>query len=251
MDAGEERFSRTELLLGRETTARLRRQRALVVGVGGVGGHAAEAIARCGVGRLTLVDGDTVDITNCNRQIIATTGTLGMNKVEALAARCREIDPAGEFVAVHRFLREAAEIAALLDNRFDFVIDAIDDVPVKTELIRQLVERGMPFISAMGAGGKLDPAAVRKADISKTYGCPLARVMRKNLKLLGINRGVPVIFSPEPPRRSFTGRQIGSISYMPAVFGNFCAAEAIRTLCGFSEKFPADNLKNAATESML
>ena len=245
------RFSRTALLLGEENTRNLAAKRVLIVGIGGVGGHAAEAIARCGVSRITLVDGDTVEPSNCNRQIIALASALGRPKALVMAERCREINPRGEFTADVRFLRNAEEIAALLEQPFDFAVDAIDDVPVKTELIRQLVEKRIPFVSAMGAGGKLDAGAVRKADISKTFGCPLARVMRKNLKALGIVRGVPTVFSPEPPRRSFTDRKIGSISYMPAIFGNVCAAEAIRSLGGFSEKSPAPDLKNPDSGSIL
>lgn len=231
----QERFSRTALLLGEAAWTALTRKNVLVVGLGGVGGHAAEEIARCGVGRMTLADGDTVDVSNCNRQIIATTRTVGQMKASLLASRCREINPDGTFLAAEKFLRTADDIAALLDGGFDFVVDAIDDVPVKTELLRQLVARRIPHISAMGAGGKLDPALVRRADIAKTSGCPLARVMRSRLRALGITRGVRVVFSPETPRRAFTGRNIGSISYLPAVFGGFCAAEAIEVLCGFSE----------------
>lgn len=251
MNEIDERFSRTALLLGEENTRNLAAKRVLIVGVGGVGGHAAEAIVRCGVGRVTLVDGDTVEPSNCNRQIIALSSALGRPKALVMAERCREIDPRGEFVAEARFLRSAEEIAALLERPFDFVVDAIDDVPVKTELIRQLVEKDIPFVSAMGAGGKLDPSAVRQADISKTCGCPLARVTRKNLKALGIVRDVPVVFSPEPPRRSFTDRKIGSISYMPAIFGNLCAAEAIRSLGGFSEKSAVPDLKNPDSGGIL
>ena len=224
------RFSRTALLLGDEALQKLQGKRVLVVGVGGVGGHAAENIARCGVGHLTLVDGDTVDISNCNRQIIATGSTVGLPKAEVLAARCREINPDGEFTALAQFLKTPEDISILLETDFDFAVDAIDDVPVKVELIRQLKMRHIPFVSAMGAGGKLDPSQVRIADISKTSGCPLARVMRGKLKALGITKGVKTVFSPEVPQQSFTGRKIGSISYLPAVCGCFCAAEAVKHL---------------------
>ena len=225
-------FSRTALLLGDEILPVLAAKRILVVGVGGVGGHAVENIARCGVGHITLVDGDVVDISNLNRQIIALNSNVAQEKVSVLAARCRDINPAGEFVAENRFLKNSDDIAALLARGFDFAVDAIDDVPVKTELIRQLKEKNIPFISAMGAGGKTDPAQVQIADISKTYGCPLARTMRSKLKEHGITKGVKVVFSPETPRRTFSGRKIGSISYLPAICGCFCAAEAIKILCG-------------------
>lgn len=231
MSSFSEIFSRTALLLGESAVENLAGKKVLVAGVGGVGGHAAENIARCGVGHLTLVDGDCIDVSNLNRQIIALASTVKQPKAPVLAARCREINPAGEFTAENRFLKTADEIDELLNRGFDFVVDAIDDVPVKTELIRQLKEKKIPFISAMGAGGKTDPSQVKIADISKTSGCPLARVMRSRLKEAGITKGVKCVFSPEIPRRTFTGRKIGSISYMPAICGCFCAAEAIKVLC--------------------
>lgn len=230
MDEAKERFSRSDLLLGENCAAELALKRVLIVGVGGVGGHAAENIIRAGVAHAVLLDGDTVDISNCNRQIIALDSTIGKFKAEVLAQRAQEINPHGTFTPICRFLKTPEDIAALLSDNFDFVVDAIDDVPVKVELLRQLKERKIPFISAMGAGGKTDPAQVMTADLSKTYGCPLARVMRSKLKALGITKGVPVVFSPETPLRTFANRKIGSISYMPAVFGCFCAAAAIKHL---------------------
>jgi tRNA A37 threonylcarbamoyladenosine dehydratase len=230
MDQIPERFSRTALIFGENITSTLFDKKVLVVGVGGVGGHAAENIARCGVGNMILVDGDSVDISNCNRQIIALDSTVGQPKAEVLAARCREINPQGQFTAAVKFLKTPEDIAYLLDQKFDFVVDAIDDVPAKTELIRQLKQYHIPFVSAMGAGGKLDPSQIQIADISKTYGCPLARVMRGKLKEIGIAKGVKTVFSPEIPKQSFTGKKIGSISYIPAICGCFCAAEAIKEL---------------------
>jgi tRNA A37 threonylcarbamoyladenosine dehydratase len=223
------RFSRTALLLGENPTAALTNKKVLVVGVGGVGGHAVENIVRAGIGSITLVDGDNVDISNCNRQIIALASTVGLPKTEVLAARCREINPDGDFRTINRFLKSPEDIAELLDSGFDYVIDAIDDVPVKVELIRQLKQRDIPFISSMGAGGKTDPSLVQQADLSKSHGCPLARVMRSRLKPYHL-KNIPVIFSPEIPLRRFEDKKIGSISYMPAIFGCFCAAAAIRKL---------------------
>ena len=230
MSDWDDRFSRTALILGEDTLQKLKNKRVLVIGVGGVGGHAAENIARCGIGHLTLVDGDTIDISNCNRQIIATGTMVGQPKAEVLAARFRDINPDGNFAILPQFLKTPEDIAGLLQQDFDFAVDAIDDVPAKVELIRQLKKRNIPFISAMGAGGKLDPAQVQVADISKTYGCPLARIMRSKLKEIGITKGVKTVFSPEIPQRSFAGKKIGSISYLPAVCGCFCAAEAIKEL---------------------
>jgi tRNA A37 threonylcarbamoyladenosine dehydratase len=218
------------LLLGEDVTGNLTNKKVLVVGVGGVGGYAAENIARAGIGNMYLLDGDKVDITNCNRQIIALSSTVNHAKAEVSAQRCREINPSGNFIALEMFLKTPEDISRILDENFDFVIDAIDDVQVKLELIRQLKERNIPFITSMGAGGKLDPSQIMLADISKTYGCPLARVIRSKLKKMNIYKGVPVVFSPEQPSHSFESKKIGSISYIPAVFGCFCASAAIRKL---------------------
>ncbi len=225
-----ERFSRTDLLFGTDASAILAEKRVLIVGVGGVGGHAAENIVRSGVGMVDLLDGDTVDISNCNRQIIALTSTIGKMKAQVLADRCKEINPQGIFNAIDIFLKTPDDIAAILQKNYDFVVDAIDDVPVKVELIRQLKSRNIPFISAMGAGGKTDPSQVKLADLSKTCGCPLARIMRNKLKSAGIVKGILTVYSPELPRRTFADKKIGSISYMPAIFGCFCAAAAIEYL---------------------
>ena len=227
---GEERFSRTDLLFGENTALKLAEKKVLVVGVGGVGGHAAENIIRAGVGNAVLLDGDTVDISNCNRQIIALDHTIGSPKAEVLADRCRQINPSGTFTAITKFLKTPEDIAGILDREFDFIVDAIDDVPVKVELIRQLKEKNLPFISSMGAGGKTDPSQVKLADLSKTCGCPMARVMRNKLKSAGIVKGILTVYSPELPRRTFADKKIGSISYMPAIFGCFCAAAAIEYL---------------------
>ncbi|MBE6390205.1 MAG: tRNA threonylcarbamoyladenosine dehydratase [Lentisphaerae bacterium] len=235
MDNQSLRFSRTELLLGTQITSDFSTKRVLIVGVGGVGGHAAANIARTGIGKIVMVDGDTVDISNCNRQISAFSSTVGKYKADVLAASFRDINPAGEFIAINRFLKTPEDIAALLQaDDYDFAIDAIDDVPVKVELIRQLKQKGIPMISSMGAGGKTDPAQVQIADIHRTSGCPLARIMRNKLKELHIKK-VQTVFSPEPPLRRFESRKIGSISYIPAIFGCFCAAQAIRFLSGMSK----------------
>ena len=235
MDNINEKFSRTFLLLN-EKAEKLHEKKVLIIGVGGVGGYAMENIIRAGIGSLTLIDGDMVDITNCNRQIIALDGTIGKPKVEVAAERCRMINPSGRIIARNCFLKTAEDISSLLDEGFDFVIDAIDDVPVKVELIRQLKEKNIPFISSMGAGGKVDPSQIRLGDISKTYGCPLARIMRSKLKEHRISKGVLTVFSPELPQRSFEHKKIGSISYIPAIFGCFCAAAAISYLSGINLK---------------
>ena len=229
------RFSRTGLLLGDDVNNILSAKRVLIVGVGGVGGYAAENIVRAGIGTVIMVDGDTVDISNCNRQLPAMTSTLGQYKADVLAARFRDINPEGKFIALNRFLKTPEDISSLLQSEnFDFAIDAIDDVPVKVELIRQLKSSRIPLISSMGAGGKTDPSRIQLADIHRTSGCPLARIMRNKLKELRISK-VPTVFSPEPPLRRFDNRKIGTISYIPAIFGCFCAAQAIKVLTGISK----------------
>lgn len=225
-----ERFSRTALLISEKEFLNFTDKKVLIIGVGGVGGYAAENIVRSGISNITMIDGDTVDITNCNRQLIALTSTIGQKKVDVLSKRCREINPDGHFITHDYFLKNEADIAGLLDNDFDFVIDAIDDVPVKVELIRQLKNKKIPFISSMGAGGKTNPSQIQIADLSKTYGCPLARIMRGKLKEFNLTKGIPTVFSPELPLRSFENKKIGSISYIPAIFGCFCAAAAINSL---------------------
>ena len=231
MNNFSDRFSRTALLLGEDTIRDFTDKKVLIVGVGGVGGHAAENIVRSGIGHITLVDGDLTDISNCNRQIIALDSTIGKFKAEVLKSRCLDINPSATIIPICRFLKSPEDISGILDPGFDFVIDAIDDVPVKVELIRQLKRRKTAFISSMGAGGKLDPGQVVIDDISKSRGCPLARIMRNKMKELRLQK-IPCVYSPEVPVRSFENKKIGSISYMPAVFGCFCAAAAIRHLAG-------------------
>lgn len=190
-----EQFIRTEMLFGREGMARLCRSRVAVFGVGGVGGHVVEALARSGVGTLDLIDNDTVCLSNLNRQIIATHRTLGQYKVDAAAERVREINPEA-VVHTHRTFY-LPETAAQFDfAQYDYVVDAIDTVSGKLMLVEQAAEAGVPIISSMGAGNKLDPTAFEVADIYETSVCPLARVMRRELKKRGI-RTLKVVYSKE------------------------------------------------------
>ena len=222
-------FQRTAVLLGEEKVELLRTARVLVVGVGGVGGHAAELLCRAGVGSLTLLDGDKVDPTNLNRQLAALGSTVGRFKAEVLCERFREINPAGIFTPEVRFLKQE-ECGALLDRPFDLAVDAIDDVPAKVALLKAAVERGLPAVSSMGAGGKRDPGLVRFADLSKTFGDPLARRVRRELRNEGVTRGIGCVFSPEERQQAGELSVIGTISYMPAVFGCHLAAAALRCL---------------------
>ena len=219
--------SRTRRFLGDAAADTLAEKHILVLGLGGVGGYVAEFLARCGVGKLTLVDGDKVALSNLNRQLPALRSALGEYKAEVLARRFADINPAGEFVAVPRFVEPEGGAELLASAAFDGAVDAIDDVPAKVAFLVECVKRGLPVVSSMGAGNKLDPAQVKTADISKTHGCPLARAVRRKLREAGITRGVTAVFSPEVVE---TEGAFGTVSYMTAAFGVHCAAALLRAL---------------------
>ena len=243
-----DQFSRTELLLGREGVERLARARVAVFGLGGVGGYAVEALARGGVGALDLIDSDRVSLTNLNRQILATHETLGRYKADAARDRVLSINP--EAVVNARRVFCGPDTAGEFDfARYDYVVDAIDTVTGKLALIQEAQAAGVPVISCMGAGNKLDPAAFRVADIYETSVCPLARVMRRELKRRGV-RCLKVVYSQEPPRapegalyqESLEGevrRQgPGSCAFVVAAAGMLLAGEVVRDLAlgGGSER---------------
>ena len=219
---------RTRLLLGEEKSERLRQAHVLVVGVGGVGAYAAEMLCRAGVGRLTLVDADTVQPTNINRQLPALHSTLGQPKVEVLAARFRDINPEVELTVLPVFLKDE-NIPQLLDAaRYDFVVDAIDTLAPKCHLIAEALRRRIKIVSSMGAGAKSDITQIRFADIWGTYHCGLSKAVRKRLQKMGIRHKLPVVFSTEqadPKAVLLTDDErnkkstCGTVSYMPAVFG--------------------------------
>ena len=233
-------LERTELLLGPEKLATLRRAHVLVVGLGGVGAYAAEMIARTGVGRMTVADADTVSLSNIYRQLVALHSTVGLPKAEVLAARLRDINPAIELTTVEKYIRDEETYALLDAARYDYVVDAIDTLSPKLALIAATLERGMPLVSAMGAGAKTDPTRMEIADISKTHHCPLAHMLRKRLHKIGIRSGFRAVFSPEPIREGAMilceeqnkKSNVGTISYLPALFGIGCASVAIRSLLG-------------------
>lgn len=219
----DDRYSRTRKLIGEEGLARLKASSVLVVGVGGVGSYAAEAVARAGVGKITLMDGDTVQPSNLNRQLVALTSTLGRNKAEAMAERIRDIDPDTEVTALARFY---AEHDTLDLTAYDWVIDAIDSVIAKTSLIKTATEKGVNIISAMGAAGKFD-TQFKVADISKTSTCPLAKVMRKRLREIGIEH-LPVVYSEEKPVPR--DGDLGTLSYVPGSAGLCLAGYVIKKI---------------------
>ena len=238
-------LERTELLLGSGNIEKLQNANVLVVGVGGVGAYAAEMIARAGVGKMTLADADTVSESNINRQLIALHSTVGREKCAVLAERLHDINPALELTCVPRFI-DASSVDSLLDSaEFDYAVDAIDTLSPKIALIKGTLDRGIPLVSSMGSGGKMDPAALEIADIAKTHHCPLARVVRGRLHKLGIDRGFTAVFSAEPVREGSVIQcdeqnkrsNLGTISYTPAMFGIGCASVVIRGLIGeFPEK---------------
>ncbi|WP_294505475.1 tRNA threonylcarbamoyladenosine dehydratase [uncultured Victivallis sp.] len=238
MDSISERQKRTRLLLG-DDLARLQNAHVLVLGVGGVGAYAAEQLGRAGIGTLTLVDGDDIEPSNCNRQLPALTSTLGLPKAEVMADRLKEINPAVKVLTRNEFI-EGGKIPQLLDSGFDFMIDAIDSLTPKVEFLLEARRRKIPLVSSMGAGGRMDPSLITVADISKTHGCALARAVRSRLREHGVSRGLKVVFSPEPVPKSAIESTVdsrgkfrstvGTISYLPAIFGCICASVVIRGL---------------------
>ncbi len=237
-------IERTDLLLGTERLDKLRNANVLVVGLGGVGAYAAEMLCRAGVGNLTIVDGDVVEETNRNRQLPALVSTQGKPKAEVLEQRFRDINPDVRLLVINDFLRDEKTIELLDSNKFDYVVDCIDTLSPKVFLIYHAVSRGLKVVTSMGAGGKLDPAQVRIADISKSHDCKLARVVRKRLHRMGIRKGITAVFSPEEvPDEAIRLEQsqnknstVGTISYMPAVFGCFVASVVIRDLVASSKE---------------
>jgi tRNA A37 threonylcarbamoyladenosine dehydratase len=218
-----DRDSRTIKLIGEEGLSLLKDSSVLIVGVGGVGSYAAEAVARAGVGRITLMDGDIVQPSNLNRQLVALTSTLGRNKAEVMAERIRDINPEAEVTALARFYEEDD---ALDLTEYDWIIDAIDSVIAKTALIKTAVEKDVNIVSAMGAAGKFD-TQFKVADISKTSTCPLAKVMRKRLRETGIEH-LPVVYSEEKPVPR--DGELGTLSYVPGSAGLCLAGYVIRSI---------------------
>lgn len=230
-----ERFSRTGLLLGAEAMEKLKNAHVCVFGVGGVGGYVCEALARSGIGALTLVDNDTVSASNINRQIFALSSTVGMMKTSAAKARLTDINPHIKITEYNMFyLPETADDIDL--TRFDYVVDAIDTVTAKIYLAQKCGSLNLPLISSMGTGNKLDPTQFEVTDIYKTSVCPLARVMRTELKKRGVKK-LKVVYSKEQPQNkvadSQNGRHApGSCAYVPSVAGLIIASEVIKDLIG-------------------
>lgn len=231
-------YTRTELLLQPEGLQKLRQSHVLVVGLGGVGGYAAEQLCRSGIGNLTLVDGDVVSETNINRQIIALHSTIAQPKAEVLKSRLLDINPECHLHIVNEFIRDDRMIEILESDHFDYVVDAIDTLSPKVFLLYHCVQRSLRVVSSMGSAGKMDPSQVYISDISKSSVCPLAAMVRKRLHRMGITQGIQVVYSTEKvPQYAMIEdvsqnkrTTIGTISYMPPIFGCCCASVVIRSL---------------------
>jgi len=234
-----DRFARLQLLVGEAGLERLSSASVAVFGIGGVGSFAAEALARSGIGRLTLIDFDTICPTNINRQLHALETTIGHPKVQVMAERCRAINPHIQVEPIQEFFNhENAD--SLLGRGYDFVLDCIDSITSKLFLIESCREKGLPIISSMGAANKLDPTAIKVTDLEKTQKCRMARIVRKELRRRGITSGVKVVYSTEEFRSLNSGGAdiaerkptLGSSSYIPPIFGLTMAGEALREILG-------------------
>lgn len=227
-------------LMGEASLDRLRQANVLVAGMGGVGAMAAEMICRAGVGKMTIIDADIVQASNINRQIPATHATMGQEKALVMGKRLREINPGLELTVLNEFIRDE-RIPEILETGFDYVVDAIDSLSPKIYLIHHTLLKGIRLTSSMGSGGKVDPSRIRIADFGQTYNCRLAYILRKKLRKLGVEGGFPVVFSTEQvdkemiipvegePNKKST---VGTISYIPAIFGCMLASVVVNELAG-------------------
>jgi tRNA A37 threonylcarbamoyladenosine dehydratase len=231
-------LSRTQLLIGEEALKKLAESHVLIVGLGGVGSYAAEFIARSGIGRMTIIDGDVVDPTNRNRQLPALSTNHGQSKALIMEERLRAINPELNIQAIREFILPES-VWNQLQTKPDYVIDAIDSITPKVTFLRTAYQEKIPIVSSMGAGAKLDPTRLQVVDISKTCICPFAQQVRKLLKGHGIYKGIKAVFSPEEPvkeslmltdGKNYKKSAYGTISYLPAVFGAVAASVAIRDL---------------------
>lgn len=232
---------RTELLIGKEQIENLKIKNVLIAGLGGVGSYAAEMICRAGIGNITIVDHDTISVANINRQLHALYSNIGKYKTDVMAKRLMDINPELNITKRTVFLKDNTHNEILLEQKYDYVIDAIDTLSPKIYLIYHALQNGMKVVSALGSGAKFDPLKITVCDISETYKCRLAYYVRKHLHKLGIQSGFNVVFSPEDCPKSATVLTdnelnkksiVGTISYMPSIFGCICASVVIRDFIG-------------------
>lgn len=230
-------LDRTRLLVGDRNIEKLKNSHILVVGLGGVGAYAAEMLCRAGIGKMTIVDGDQVELTNLNRQLPGLISNIGKEKAEVMAARLKDINPDVELTVINEYIHDERMIE-ILETKYDYVVDAIDTLSPKVYLIYHCLQNGLRVVSSMGAGGKMNPELIKSCDISKSFNCNLARMLRKRLTRLGIKKGVKVVFSPEDvPDEAIRVEEgqnkkstVGTISYMPPLFGCHIAAVIIGDL---------------------
>jgi len=230
-------FDRTEMLIGMENLEKLHSSHVLVAGLGGVGAYAAEMLCRAGIGHLTIVDGDTVQGSNRNRQLLALCSNDGRPKTEAMAERLRDINPEIQLEMISEFIRDE-RLIEIVSRPYDYVVDAIDTLSPKLFLLYYGLKNHQRIVSSMGAGGKLDPLQICVDDLSKTYNCRLAYILRKRLRKLGVTTGIKAVFSTEQINKELVEpcdeqnkkSIVGTISYLPAMFGCVCASVAIRDL---------------------
>lgn len=231
--------TRTELLMGADRMEYLSHCHVLIVGLGGVGAYAAEQICRAGIGHMTIVDADTVNESNINRQLPALHSTLGKPKAEVVGQRLLDINPRLKLTVLNEFLRDERTEEVLSTQKYDFIVDAIDSLSPKVFLLYYAHRHEIPIVSSMGAGAKIDPTQIKIADISKSFNCALAKAVRKRLRAMGLNKGIPVVFSTEIANPEaiieVTNEQCkrstaGTVSYMPAIFGCYLASYVIRNI---------------------
>jgi len=231
-------LGRTSLLIGEATVKKLNTKHVMVVGMGGVGSFAAEFICRSGIGKMTIIDGDIVDPTNRNRQLPALSTNHGVSKADIMAERLKQINPEIQLNVVKEFVNPGM-VEKMLEYNPDYIVDAIDSITPKITFLSTAFAKGIPIVSSMGAGAKLDPTQLKVVDISKTIICPFAQQVRKELKRKNIYKGIKAVFSPEPPikeslmmtdGRNFKKSAYGTISYLPATFGAVAASVVIRDL---------------------
>ncbi len=229
---------RTEMLVGQAQLEHFRNSTVAVIGLGGVGAYAAEMIARTGIGHMIILDSDKVSVSNKNRQLLALDSTIGKSKCQVMATRLKDINPNLELTVIEEYLEEDKITNLLGGYKIDFLVDAIDTLSPKLHLIKYCIDNGIQLVSSMGAGAKYDATKVRITDVSKSYNCPLAYIVRKRLRYMGIRKGFSVVFSEElPDKESIVPceernkkSQVGTISYIPAVFGCVCAQAAVQSL---------------------
>jgi tRNA A37 threonylcarbamoyladenosine dehydratase len=236
-------MERTTLLVGNKGLEKLNNAHVLIVGLGGVGSYAAEAIARSGVGKMTIIDGDTVDPTNRNRQLQALTSTHGLNKAVLMGESIKLINPEVDLTVIESF-KNPDDMKDFMTQKFTYVIDAIDSISPKLYLLQTAYFNNQRIISSMGAGGKMDPTKIQVVDIAQTYNCPMAQYVRKRLRYMNIYKGINSVFSTELPAKhsimktdgsKFKKSAYGTISYLPAAFGLTCASVVIRDIVGWKE----------------